>query len=180
MESGSEEPDEQLLLLSEPAFRAGPSAGRAAPGGAVRLCGEPGPEEEEEGEEDSGPEGDGEEEPLLRASGRGRRAGAARDKEPRVGAGTAAAAGLARGERRGAPGVCPEGWTDGRTDGRARPDLAQPSPAPRGGWAVPAGPRCSRLAMPAASAGRPSRGESQQTVPGGAGRAGLPSSCASP
>ncbi|XP_048797976.1 phosphatidylinositol 4-kinase type 2-beta isoform X1 [Lagopus muta] len=87
MESGSEEPDEQLLLLSEPALRAGPSAGRAAPGGAVRLCGEPGPEEEEEGEEDSGPEGDGEEEPLLRASGRGRRAGAARDKEPRVGAG---------------------------------------------------------------------------------------------
>lgn len=95
----------------------------------MRLCGEPGPEEEEEGEEDSGPEGDGEEEPLLRASGRGRRAGAARDKEPRVGAGTAAAAGLARGERRGAPGVCPEGWMDGRTDGQARPDLAQPSPA---------------------------------------------------
>lgn len=87
MESGSEEPDEQLLLLSEPALHAGPPAGRAAPGGAVRLRGEPGLEEEEEGEEDSGPEGDGEEEPLLRASGRGRRAGAARDKEPRVGAG---------------------------------------------------------------------------------------------
>lgn len=138
MESGSEEPDEQLLLLSEPALHAGPPAGRAAPGGAVRLRGEPGLEEEEEGEEDSGPEGDGEEEPLLRASGRGRRAGAARDKEPRVDAGTAAAAGLARGERRGAPGACPEGW---------------PRLGPARWVGRTCGPRCALLA---ASAGRPS------------------------
>lgn len=86
----------------------------------MRLCGEPGLEEEEEGEEDSGPEGDGEEEPLLPASGRGRRAGAARDKEPRVGAGTAA--GVARVKRRGAPGVCRDGWT---ADGRPRPGRAR-------------------------------------------------------
>lgn len=101
-EPGAEEPDERLLLLAEPAPQGGPpwrgpQGAKAAPGGAVRLCGELGlEEEEEEGEEDSGPEGDGEDQPLLRASGtgRGRRAGAAWDKEPRVAAGTA------RGRRR--------------------------------------------------------------------------------
>lgn len=99
-EPDAEEPDERLLLLAEPAPQGGPPWGgpqgvKAAPGGAVRLCGELGLQEEE-GEEDSGPEGDGEDEPLLRASGtgRGRRAGVAWDKEPR------AAAGTARGRRR--------------------------------------------------------------------------------
>ncbi|XP_062431396.1 phosphatidylinositol 4-kinase type 2-beta [Rhea pennata] len=86
-EPGSEEPDERLLLLlAEPAPQAGPAwrgppGARGAPGGAVRLCGEWGPEEDEDEEEDeegSGPEGDREEEPLLRAPGAGRRrAGAA-------------------------------------------------------------------------------------------------------
>ncbi|KAM4674213.1 phosphatidylinositol 4-kinase type 2-beta isoform 3-T3 [Amazona ochrocephala] len=91
-ELGAGEPDEQLLLLAEPAPQAGlpwrgPQVVKAAPGAAVRLCGELGLEEE--GEEDSGPEGDGEDEPLLRASGagRGRRAGAAWDKESRAAAG---------------------------------------------------------------------------------------------
>ncbi|XP_074678378.1 phosphatidylinositol 4-kinase type 2-beta isoform X3 [Strix aluco] len=93
-EPSAEEPDERLLLFAEPAPQAGPprrgpQGVKAAPGGAVRLCGELGLEEEDSGEEDSGPEGDGEDEPLLRASGtgRGRRAGAARDKEPRAAAG---------------------------------------------------------------------------------------------
>ncbi|XP_076192166.1 phosphatidylinositol 4-kinase type 2-beta isoform X2 [Aptenodytes patagonicus] len=92
-EPDAEEPDERLLLLAEPAPQGGPPWGgpqgvKAAPGGAVRLCGELGLQEEE-GEEDSGPEGDGEDEPLLRASGtgRGRRAGVAWDKEPRAAAG---------------------------------------------------------------------------------------------
>ncbi|XP_055654103.1 phosphatidylinositol 4-kinase type 2-beta isoform X4 [Falco peregrinus] len=91
-EPGAEEPDERLLLLAEPAPQAGPpwrgpQGAKPAPGGAVRLCGELGPEEEDSGEEDSGPEGDGEDEPLLRASGRGRRAGAAWDKGPSAAAG---------------------------------------------------------------------------------------------
>lgn len=99
-ELGAEEPDERLLVFEESLPQTGPpwrdpQRAKAAPGGAVRLCGEPGlEEEEEEGEEDSedsGPEGDGEDEPLLRASGtgRGRRACAAWDKEPRAPAGTA-------------------------------------------------------------------------------------------
>lgn len=105
-EPGAEEPDERLLLLAEPAPQGGPpwrgpQAVKAAPGGAVRLCGEL---EEEEGEEDSGPEGDGEDEPLLQASGRGRRAGAAWDKEPR------AAAGTGRG-RRLPPGSAERRWS---------------------------------------------------------------------
>lgn len=97
-EPGAEEPDERLLLLVEPPPsppeaelpRRGPQSARAAPGGAVRQCGEPGLEEVEDSE-DSGPEGDGEDEPLLRASGggRGRRAGAGRDRERRAAAGTA-------------------------------------------------------------------------------------------
>ncbi|XP_064367414.1 phosphatidylinositol 4-kinase type 2-beta [Dromaius novaehollandiae] len=96
-EPGPEEPDEQLLLLlAEPALRAepawrGPPGAKGAPGGAVRLCGERRPEEEEEDEEGSGPESDGEDEPLLRAPGAGRRragsAAAAWDKEPRGAAG---------------------------------------------------------------------------------------------
>lgn len=95
-EPSAEGSDERLLLLAEPAPQGGPPwrgppGVKASPGGAVRLCGELGlEEEEEEGEEDSGPEGDGEDEPLLRASGAGRRrAGAAWDKEPRAAAGTA-------------------------------------------------------------------------------------------
>ncbi|XP_054059972.1 phosphatidylinositol 4-kinase type 2-beta [Rissa tridactyla] len=91
-ETGAEGPDERLLLLSEPAPQGGPPwrgppGAKAAPGGAVRLCGELGLQEEDSGEEDSGPEGDGEDEPLLRASGRGRRAGASWEKEPRAAAG---------------------------------------------------------------------------------------------
>lgn len=108
-ELGAGEPDERLLLLAEPLPQAGPpwrgpQVVKAAPGAAVRLCGELGLEEE--GEEDSGPEGDGEDEPLLRASGagRGRRAGAAWDKESR------AAAGTAQGRRRPAgPGRAERG-----------------------------------------------------------------------
>lgn len=66
----------------------------------------------------------------------------------------------------------PPGWREGSGAGRpARARRDGPGSAPRGGWAVPAGrgARCSRL-PPAA---RPSRGERQRTVPGGAGRAGL-------
>ncbi|XP_027498804.1 phosphatidylinositol 4-kinase type 2-beta isoform X2 [Corapipo altera] len=94
-EPGAEEPDERLLLLADPAPQPGPpwrgpQGTRAAPGGAVRQCGEPGLEEDSDSEDsDSGPEGDGEDEPLLRASGtgRGRRAGASWDREPRAAAG---------------------------------------------------------------------------------------------
>ncbi|XP_032542940.1 LOW QUALITY PROTEIN: phosphatidylinositol 4-kinase type 2-beta [Chiroxiphia lanceolata] len=94
-EPGAEEPDERLLLLADPTPQPGPpwrgpQGTRAAPGGAVRQCGEPGLEEESDSEDsDSGPEGDGEDEPLLRASGtgRGRRAGASWDREPRAAAG---------------------------------------------------------------------------------------------
>lgn len=99
-EPGAEETDERLLLLAEPPPppeaelpRRGPQSARAAPGGAVRQCGEPGLEEVQDSEEseESGPEGDGEDEPLLRTpgSGRGRRAGAAWDRERRGAAGTA-------------------------------------------------------------------------------------------
>ncbi|KAL9851165.1 phosphatidylinositol 4-kinase type 2-beta isoform 2-T2 [Geothlypis trichas] len=66
-EPGAEEPDERLLLLVEPPPsppqaeppRRGSQSARAAPGGAVRQCGEPGLEEVEDSEEseDSGPEG---------------------------------------------------------------------------------------------------------------------------
>lgn len=112
-ETGAEGPDERLLLLSEPAPQGGPPwrgppGAKAAPGGAVRLCGELGLQEEDSGEEDSGPEGDGEDEPLLRASGRGRRAGASWEKEPR------AAAGTARGHRLPAG----RGWARGGAGGR--------------------------------------------------------------
>lgn len=113
-EPGAQDSDERLLVLAEPAPQAGPpwrgpQRAKAAPGGAVRLCGELGlEEEEEEGEEDSGPEGDGEDEPLLRASGisRGRRVGAAWDKEPRAAAGTARGRRLPRRARLNAEGSC--------------------------------------------------------------------------
>ncbi|XP_034628533.1 phosphatidylinositol 4-kinase type 2-beta isoform X1 [Trachemys scripta elegans] len=91
-EPGPEEPDERLLLLSEPALQDSPPArglhGKAAPGGAVRLGGAPGLEED--GDIDTDPEEDGEEEPLLGASAtrRSRRAGASWDRETRIAAGT--------------------------------------------------------------------------------------------
>lgn len=117
-EPAAEEPDERLLLLAEPPPSQppqaklplrGPQSVRGFPGGAVRQCGEPGLEEVEDSEdsEESGPEGDGEDEPLLRASGsgRGRRAGGGWDKERRAAAGTArgAAGGAGLGQGQGQP-----------------------------------------------------------------------------
>ncbi|XP_044873585.1 phosphatidylinositol 4-kinase type 2-beta isoform X2 [Mauremys mutica] len=90
-EPGPEEPDERLLLLSEPALQDSPPArgfqGKAAPGGAVRLGGALGLEED--GDVDTDPEEDGEEEPLLGASAtrRSRRASASWDRETRIAAG---------------------------------------------------------------------------------------------
>ncbi|CAM4564102.1 phosphatidylinositol 4-kinase type 2-beta isoform X1 [Caretta caretta] len=95
-EPGPEEPDERLLLLSEPTLQDSPPARglhgvKAAPGGAVRLGGASGLEEEEDGDIDTDPEGDGEEEPLLGASAtrRSRSAGASWDRETRIAAGNA-------------------------------------------------------------------------------------------
>ncbi|XP_073198470.1 phosphatidylinositol 4-kinase type 2-beta isoform X2 [Lepidochelys kempii] len=95
-EPGPEEPDERLLLLSEPTLQDSPPARglhgvKAAPGGAVRLGGASGLEEEEDGDIDTDPEGDGEEEPLLGASAtrRSRSAGAPWDRETRIAAGNA-------------------------------------------------------------------------------------------
>ncbi|XP_030418939.1 phosphatidylinositol 4-kinase type 2-beta isoform X2 [Gopherus evgoodei] len=90
-EPGPEEPDERLLLLSEPALQDSPPSrglhGKAAPGGAVRLGGAPGLEED--GNVDTDPEEDGEEEPLLGASAtrRSRKASASWDRETRIAAG---------------------------------------------------------------------------------------------
>nr|XP_032662496.1 phosphatidylinositol 4-kinase type 2-beta isoform X2 [Chelonoidis abingdonii] len=90
-EPGPEEPDERLLVLSEPALQDSPPArglhGKAAPGRAVRLGGAPGLEED--GDVDTDPEEDGEEEPLLGASAtrRIRKASASWDRETRVAAG---------------------------------------------------------------------------------------------
>ncbi|KAM9142411.1 phosphatidylinositol 4-kinase type 2-beta isoform 2-T2 [Pangshura tecta] len=92
-EPGPEEPDERLLLLSEPALQDRPPArrlqGKAAPGGAVRLGGTLGLEEDGDGGVDTDPEEDGEEEPLLGASAtrRSRRTSASWDREARIAAG---------------------------------------------------------------------------------------------
>lgn len=97
-ERRAEEPDERLLFseLGPEAQDAAPWPGaRAAPGGAVRLRDGGGGGEEED---DTGPEGDGEEEPLLGATpaGRSRGVGAAWDRDARCAAGTAPASASAR------------------------------------------------------------------------------------